>query len=169
MTANLTSEPRILGTLRVVDGAGVVHVEDRFDTDIDDLWSAVTDPARLSQWLCEVTGDLRVGGDVHLHFFGSGWEGMSRIEACEPPRRFQLRGQDEGLSYVTVKEVTLTPDGDGTMLAVEDRGMPIDKLAGYGAGNQIEIEDLGAYIAGRETGDMGDRWKALMPALRRPA
>ena len=31
---------RILGSLRSVDGKGIVRIEDRFDTGIDDLWSA---------------------------------------------------------------------------------------------------------------------------------
>jgi uncharacterized protein YndB with AHSA1/START domain len=163
MTGNVATGTRIVGTMRIENGTGVVRVEDRFDADINDLWSAVTDPARLAQWLCEVKGDLRVGGDVHVHFFGSGWEGMTRIEACEPPRRFQVSGQDEGLSYRTVKEVTLTPHGDQTILVVEDRGMPVDKLSGYGAGNHVEVELLEAYIAGREPADMGERWQALMP------
>ncbi len=41
---------RILGSLRAADGKGVVRIEDRFDTDIDDLWSALTDPRRLARW-----------------------------------------------------------------------------------------------------------------------
>ena len=44
-------------------------MEDRYDTDIDDLWSALTDPRRLARWVAEVDGDLRLGGRVpdHLH------------------------------------------------------------------------------------------------------
>jgi uncharacterized protein YndB with AHSA1/START domain len=39
---------RILGSMRRVDEHhGAVRVEDVYDTDIDDLWSAVTDPDRL--------------------------------------------------------------------------------------------------------------------------
>ena len=44
MTSNARAGNRILGTLRSADGQGVVRVQDRFDTDIDDLWSAITDP-----------------------------------------------------------------------------------------------------------------------------
>ena len=35
---------RLLGTLRSADGKGVVRMEDRFDTDMNDVWSAITDP-----------------------------------------------------------------------------------------------------------------------------
>ena len=56
---------RILGTLLAEDGKGIVRVEDRFDTDIDDLWSALTDPRRLARWMGEVEGELRLGGEFH--------------------------------------------------------------------------------------------------------
>src|ERR1700691_4473902 len=87
---------RILGALRSHDGKGVVTVQDRFDTDIDDLWSAITDPARLARWLGEVEGDLRLGGEFRAHFsLASGWEGTGRVEACEPPRRLLVRTVDD--------------------------------------------------------------------------
>ncbi len=44
MTGTERPGNRILGRLRSQDGTGVVTVQDRFDTDIDDLWSAITDP-----------------------------------------------------------------------------------------------------------------------------
>ena len=90
MTSNARAGNRILGTLRSADGKGVVRMEDRFDTDIDDLWSAITDPRRLARWFAEVEGDLRLGGEYHARFFASGWEGTGRIEVCEPPRRLLL-------------------------------------------------------------------------------
>ena len=164
MTADPQTNPRILGTLRIENGVGVVRIEDRFDTDINDLWSAVTDPGRLTRWLCDVDGDMRVGGDIRLHFHGSGWEGMSRIEACDPPSHFRLRGQDEGLDYATVTEVWLTAEGDKTRLVREGRGMPIDKLPAYGAGMQIEVEDLATYLAGGQPGEAETRWAALQSA-----
>jgi len=36
MTSNARPGNRILGSLRSADGKGVVRIEDRFDTDIDD-------------------------------------------------------------------------------------------------------------------------------------
>ncbi len=43
----------------------VVRMQDRFDTDIDDVWSALTDPLRLARWVAEVAGDLRLGGEFY--------------------------------------------------------------------------------------------------------
>src|SRR6476620_548819 len=85
MTTNTPGGVRTLGTLRAADGTGVVRLEDRFDTDMDDLWSALTDPGRLARWLGEVEGDLRRGGEFRARFFASGWEGTGRVDVCEPP------------------------------------------------------------------------------------
>jgi len=164
MSSDARGSARILGALRSADGKGVVRMEDRFDTDIDDLWSALTDPRRLARWIGEVDGDLRLGGEFRAHFSNSGWEGSGRVEACEPPWRFLVVTKDAGQPYEEVIEATLETDGDQTVLVIEERGMPLDHLAGYGAGVQVHVEDLAAYISGRERGDPEARWAELMPA-----
>ena len=160
---------RILGSLRTADNAGVVRMEDRFDSAVDDVWSALTDPARLRDWLGEFEGDMRLGGEFRAHFSATGWQGTGRVDACEPPRHLLLTLRDadpqpdqpeEG-----VTEVTLEADGAQTVVVWEERGMPVNLLAAYGAGVQIHVEDLGAYLAGRERVHSG-RWEELFPAYR---
>ena len=88
MTSNDDAGNRILGSLRSVDGVGVVRIEDRFDTDIDDLWSALTDPRRLARWLGEFEGDLRLGGEFRARFLPAdgkapgGWRSASPHGGC---------------------------------------------------------------------------------------
>jgi uncharacterized protein YndB with AHSA1/START domain len=166
MTSNARGGTRILGSLRSADGKGVVRVEDRFDTDIDDLWSALTDPHRLARWMGEVEGDLRLGGEFRARFFASGWDGTGRVEACEPPRRLLLLTEQPGQPDEHFIEATLTADGDQTILVWEERGMPLDHLAAYGAGIQVHVEDLAAYLAGRERCDAEARWGELIPAYQ---
>ncbi|AUZ88829.1 hypothetical protein CVO76_15135 [Arthrobacter agilis] len=161
-----TSEPvRILGTLRAADGKGIVRLEERFDTDINDLWSALTEPARLARWLGTVEGDLRHGGEFSAHYFASGWEGTCHIEDCQPPRRLQLATKSlDGPDGII--EAILIPDGDHTILGIEDRGLPLEQIAAYGAGNQVHVEDLTAYLAGRGRCDARVRWQELHPAYQ---
>jgi uncharacterized protein YndB with AHSA1/START domain len=166
MTSDARSDHRLLGTLRSVDGKGAVRMEDRYDTDIDDLWSAITDPARLARWYGEVEGDLRVGGEFRLKVHASGWEGVRRVQTCEPPRRLLLVGQEQDDPFEMITEVTLTADGDQTILVMEERGMPLEYVAAYGAGIQIHVEDLGAYLAGRERCDSDARMGELYPAYQ---
>jgi uncharacterized protein YndB with AHSA1/START domain len=175
MTSNAPAGPRILGRLRAADGAGVVRIEDRFDTGIDDLWSALTDPARLARWHGQVEGDLHPGGEFRVYQEGDDIESTGRVDECEPPRRLLITTRETEESYRKgqgvppfdeVTEVTLTADGDQTILVIEVRGMPLDKIAFYGAGWQIHAETLAAYIAGRERGDTDARWEQLVPAYQ---
>ena len=163
MTGNAAAGNRIVGTLRTADGKGVVRMEDRFDTDIDDLWSALTDPGRLARWLGGFEGDLRLGGEFRARFF-DGWEGTGRVEACEPPRHLLVMTKHVRQTDEHTVEATLTADGDHTVLVLDLRGMPVNLLAEYGAGNQVHVEDLAAHIAGRERCDADARWQELQPS-----
>jgi uncharacterized protein YndB with AHSA1/START domain len=172
MTSNASPGTRILGSLRSADGAGVVRIEDRYDTDIDDLWSAITDPARLARWHGQIEGDLRPGGEFRLYLEADDIDSTGRIDACEPPRRLVVTTRETDESYQkgqgvppfdAVKEITLTPDGDQTVLVLEVRGMPLDVIAFFGAGWQIHAENLAAYLAGREPDDVEARWEELVP------
>ena len=166
MTSNAHSGHRILGRLRSADGHGVVRIEDRYDTGIDDLWSALIDPDRVARWYGRVEGDLRLGGEFRLFVDGSGWDGAGRVEACEPPQRLQVRTKESTEPYEEVIEATLTPDGDQTILVIEARGMPLDKVAFYGAGWQLHAEDLAAYLAGRTGADVEKRFGELVPSYQ---
>ena len=166
------AHPGILGSLRAADGKGVVRIEGRYDTDIGDLWSALTDPRRLEGWHGEVEGDLRPGGEFRLYLASDDVESSGRVEACEPPRRLLVttRETDESWRrgqgvppFDTTIEATLSADGGQTILAIEARGMPLDAIAFFGAGWQIHAENLAAYLAGRERGDTEARWDALVP------
>ena len=165
MTSNAGAGSRILGSLRSADGKGVVRMQDRFDTGIDDLWLALTDPRRLARWIGDVEGDLRLGGEYRFCFFASGSEGTGRVDACEPPRRLLL-AMALGQPDEDVIEVTLAADGDQTILVWEERGMPLDLLWAYGAGIQVHVEDLAAYLAGRERCDAEARFGELLPAYQ---
>ena len=166
MTSNARPGARILGSLRSADGQGVVRMQDRVDTDIDDLWSALTDPRRLARWMGEVGGDLRLGGEFRARFFASGWEGTGRVEACEPPRRLVVTGKEPDRPGGDVSEVTLAADGDQTILVLDQPGLPLDQLAAYGAATQIHVEDLDAHLAGRERCDADARMDELLPAYQ---
>jgi len=172
MTSNA---PTILGSLRSAGGKGVVRIEDRYDTEIDDLWAAITDPARLARWHGRVEGDLRPGGEFRMYIASNDIESTGRVEACEPPRRLLVTTRETDESYRKGQgvppfdesiEVTLTADRDQTILVIELQGMPLDKIAFYGAGWQIHAESLAAHITGRERGDSEARWNELVPSYQ---
>lgn len=159
----MTEQGTLVGSVRTVDGKGTVRMEDRFATDVDDLWSALTEPDRLARWIGVVEGELRVGGEFRARFTSS-WDGTGRIDVCERPRRLVVSLRDGEVA--TIVEAKLTPDGEYTRLVIEERGFPLDVVAAHGAGWQAHVEDLAAHLAGRPAGDWRARWQELSPAYR---
>ncbi|MGI8869596.1 MAG: SRPBCC family protein [Mycobacteriales bacterium] len=158
------TQQTVIGSLHVIDGTTVVRMDDRFATDADDLWSALTEPDRLARWIATVHGDLRPGGEFQARFTSS-WEGPGRVDVCEPPHRLLLT-MSPGADDQTVIEAVLTADGDHTRLVVEERGIPLAELADHGAGWQAHIEDLAAHLADRPAADWHTRWSELAPTYR---
>lgn len=167
---------RILGSLRSEDGSGIVRVEERFDAEIDNVWSAITDPRQLSRWHSSVEGDLRPGGEFRIYVEADDWEGTGRVQVCERLRRLVVTTRESDESWrkgqgappfdATVEATLATIDGDGTSLTVEIHGVPLDLIAFFGVGWQIHVENLTAYLEGREREDTEARWDELVPAYQ---
>jgi hypothetical protein len=100
------------------------------------------------------------------------------VEVCEVPQRLLVTTRETDESYRrgqgvppfdAVWEITLTADGDQTILVIEVKGMPLDKIAFYGAGWQIHAENLAAHLAGHEAGDVEARWAELVTPYQKLA
>ena len=88
------------------------------------------------------------------------------MEVCEPPRRLLVVTKHHRQADEQVTEATLTADGEQTVLVWEERGLPLDHIADYGAGIQVHVEHLAAHLAGRELCDIETRWNELLPAYQ---
>lgn len=152
------------GTMRALDAErGAIRVEELYDTHIDDLWEACTDPGRLARWIAEVSGDLRVGGLIQATFTSS-WTGPARIEVCEAPRHLLLT-TEPGTQDEAQIEAWLSDEGARTRLVVEERGLPLYHLPFHGAGWQAHLEDLARSLNG-EPSAWRERWTELTPAYQ---
>ncbi|MEO6117354.1 MAG: SRPBCC domain-containing protein [Pseudolysinimonas sp.] len=140
---------------------GTVRLEDHFDTDIADLWSAITDPHRTARWLAVVSGDFRLGGELTASFT-SAWEGTLLVEVCDAPHRLRVLARGRGDQ--TVMEAVLSEEGTGTRLVVEERGLPVADLPYHGAGWQVHLQDLRIVIDGGTPSPWEPRWRELLPA-----
>ena len=168
----------VFGTLARADGVGVARFEVRLEHSSAEVWSAITDPTRLALWHARVEGDLRPGGEFRILVEADDWEGTGQVMACEPPSRLLVTSRESDDSwrrgrgappFDAVTEVRLVPDGAATMLNLEVRGLPLGPLAAFGAGWQIHLENLAAYLAGRDRGDTEARWMELIPAYEAQA
>ena len=147
----MAGETAVLGSLHSVDGEGVVRMESRLDTAIDDLRGALTDPERLAHWFGEVEGDLTQGGEFRVNIALAG-DRRGRVDTLQSPQRLLLTMRDPdrqpGQPEQTVIEAQLIAEGAQTRLVWEERGMPVSLLPAYGAGIQIHVEHLADYING---------------------
>jgi uncharacterized protein YndB with AHSA1/START domain len=89
MTTDMTryheSEPELRRRLIPAGEARVAVFTRTYETAVEDLWDACTNPERLRRWYVPVTGDLRVGGSFQQVNMGSG-----TILACDAPHLLKL-------------------------------------------------------------------------------
>ncbi len=163
MSNSTPQHGHIEGSIRTNgDNKGTVRMESLYATEAADLWSALTEPVRLARWIAEVKGDLRVGGAFSARFT-SGWDGVGRIDTCEPPQRLTVT-MSPGTSDETVIDAVLAGEKMGTRLVIEERGIPMPEIAKHGAGWQAHIEDLALHLGGQAALDWRSRWIELTPS-----
>lgn len=108
--------------------AKIVIASAEYETDIEDLWDAITDAQRISRWLCPVTGDLRLSGRYHLEGNASGL-----IKECERPSHLGLTWEyDDQATWVSVDLDQL--QGDRTSLRLQHFVPDDDKWRTFGPG-----------------------------------
>jgi uncharacterized protein YndB with AHSA1/START domain len=115
MTTGTTSyhEPEPVLEHRTIDaGEARVAVFTRtYETSVEDLWDACTNPERLRRWYVPVSGDLRVGGRFQQVNMGSG-----TIVVCEPPRLLKLSLGERGADEI---ELRLSPGAESGTASLE--------------------------------------------------
>jgi uncharacterized protein YndB with AHSA1/START domain len=138
--------------------ARVIVAARTYDTDIDDLWDALTNAERIPRWFLPISGDLRLGGRYQLEGNAGG-----DIIRCEPPRVLGLTWACGGdPSWVTV---TLAGDRKGgTLLHLEHIAHVPDEWwkqygpGAVGVGWDGALMGLGGYL---ETGAASDAQTAM--------
>jgi uncharacterized protein YndB with AHSA1/START domain len=93
--------------------ARAIRIERTYDTTVEDVWDAVTNPERIPRWFLPVEGELRLGGRYQLKGNASG-----EVTACDEPTHFAVTWEFGGaISWVDV-HMAEDPDG-GTLLRLE--------------------------------------------------
>ena len=172
MTTETTSytEPEPELRHRAIDaGEARVAVFTRtYETTIDDLWDACTDPERLKRWYTPVTGDFRVGGTFEQVNMGSG-----TIVDCEAPRllrvslgggvdEIELRlspGAEPGTTTLELQHAT-------TLDAHEIGGEMYDAIFCMGGGYYPRLLALDLHLRGTLPDDYDSSAFHLNPEMR---
>ncbi len=142
------------GTIEATATGGVIRFERHLPHPVDEVWSAITEPARLAEWWlpfeADITVDLRPGGLMVMA--GRGDEAVTitcEILRVEPPVLFEHTHVDPG-SRVRWE---LEPRGDTCVLLlshfVTDPATAIDNC--YAVGLHTSLDRLGPCLAGSPT------------------
>jgi uncharacterized protein YndB with AHSA1/START domain len=119
-----------------------------FDTDVKDLWDAVTNPDRIPRWFTPVAGDLTVGGQYQLTGNASG-----TVLECVPPESFSVTWEFGGeVSWVAVA-LSPAPDGGATLELRHTAHVPEEFWDRFGPGAVGIGWDLAFFGLGRHLVD----------------
>ena len=140
------------------DGRPIEAVRARrsYNTSVDDLWDAVTDPERLARWFLPVSGDLKVGGTYQLEGNAGG-----EILTCDPPRKLSVTWVYGGdTSWVDVEFRSLD-EGRSELELLHTAHVPEDFWDQYGPGAvgvgwDLTLTGLVFHFAG--VPNPGDEW-----------
>jgi uncharacterized protein YndB with AHSA1/START domain len=109
--------------------AAVIVATRTYDSDIDDVWDALTNPERIPRWFLPITGDLRVGGHYQLEGNAGG-----EITRCEPPRLLALTWGMHGSPSWVVLELSEAKGGATTLRLEHVAHVPEEMWQVYGPG-----------------------------------
>lgn len=115
-----------------------------FDTDVADLWHALTTPERLKRWFAPVNGELRLGGRYQVEGNASG-----TITACAP--QWHIAATWEFMGAISWIELDLRPEGTGTRLELRHIAPLNPHWDAYGPGAvgvgwELGFVGLGAHL-----------------------
>ena len=164
VTTQINSVQRALGKRVVEAGEAVTAtVSQVYDTGLDDLWDACTNPERIPRWFLPISGELRVGGKYQLEGNAGG-----TVERCDPPKSFAATWEYGGeVSWI---EVRLTPEPDGRtrftlehVAHVDDESWARFGPGALGIGWDLALLGLATYLGadgGGVTPEQAGTWTA---------
>ena len=144
-----------------IDASGVVEREIRIDARPETVFGFFTDPALLLRWKgLEADLEPRPGGIYRVVVNARSTIRGEYVEV-EPPTRvvftWGFEGSDGTLPPgASTVEVTLTPDGEGTLLRLVHRDLPAPERELHGQGWDHFLERLRKAAAGDDQGP--DPW-----------
>ena len=107
--------------------ASTVTLTRLYDTDVDDLWEALTSAERIPRWFLPVEGELKLGGRYQLKGNAGG-----TITACTPPTHFASTWEFGGaVSWIDVR---LAAERGKALLTLEHTAILEDHWRQFGPG-----------------------------------
>jgi uncharacterized protein YndB with AHSA1/START domain len=103
-----------------VEGTCALRLTRYYRASPSEVWAALTEAASIARWLASVREvELCTGGGFELQF-GGGAVLSAKVRAVEIERVLELDWAPPG-EEPSIVRFELTPDGDGTVLALDHR------------------------------------------------
>lgn len=143
----MAEEAFVSATFSRSGGVARARLEMELEDCAANVWSYLTQPDRLPQWLAPGRIELEQGGAARLDFQDSGIVVDSRVTRCEAPRSLAYSWSSPGEPQRPVRW-SLAPSEAGTHLALELEIPAAEDMARAAAGWAAHLEMLAAAIAG---------------------
>jgi uncharacterized protein YndB with AHSA1/START domain len=136
-----------LGTIDKQDGYYEARLERELEHDPASVWSMLTEPARIVEWLAPGEIELRKGGAARLNFTDSGIVIDSTVTEFDPPRLLEYSWSGPGEPERPVRW-EVHKRGDGALLVLTLRVPEDEDVARSCAGWEAHLMMLLAAIEG---------------------
>jgi uncharacterized protein YndB with AHSA1/START domain len=129
--------------------ATVLRYERRYEHPVEKVWAAITEPARMADWLADAEIELREGGAIKLTWLNTDEDGNTavmtgRITRFEPPHVLEYEGDVHGRLLWELSE-----DGGATVLKLTNwTPAPDEFRSKVAAGWDIHLDHLDTALAG---------------------
>lgn len=163
------------------NGAYDLRFTRRYMLPIEKVWAALTEPARLADWLALAKIDLRVGGEVELSWPSTPYAERHVILELDPPRRMVWGSTDPASPGSVIRWELFEEDPDfmGVRLVLTQTLLPPNHVLGVGTGWHVHLGELPEAAlradplpwssererarAGREKIELEPRYRARLP------
>lgn len=142
---------------QIATPAEVVHREIRIDAAPAAVFRFLTDPVKMVRWMgTEAVLDPRPGGDYAVNISGHHRVSGEVIEIVPQRRLVFTWGWEDGALPVapgaSTVEISLEPDGAGTLVRLTHRDLPHGMHTFHRLGWDYALPRLAAVAAGRDPG-----------------
>ena len=159
MTHNETIAEADYGLLEVEDGVAVVRFVRRLAHPPEKVWRALTEDEHLAAWFpTTIEGERAAGAELTFRHREVVLEPMTgELLAFEPPSLLEMTWGEDRLRF------ELSPDRDGTRLALTATMAELGKAARDGAGWHLCLDNLARALSGERPADpsQGDDWREV--------
>ncbi|MDF2979591.1 MAG: Activator of Hsp90 ATPase 1 family protein [Actinomycetospora sp.] len=134
--------------LGAVDRAGgTVCLERRLAAPPARVWAALTDPARLGDWLAPVESGAPGPGGAFVLRMNPDEVATCTVTGWDPPHELRLTWDYTG-EPASELVLRLVPDGAHTLLRLDHTRLGVDVVQ-YGAGWHVHLDNLAVHLDGR--------------------